>query len=526
MSSSSDDDLFDVDGDGDTFAAQQPLRDSDSLDDTREEARDDEKNKRRRSSSPRRDYHQPQQSLAPQQTLMTTQQPGDGSDDDANADSLGLEDPYNTNAAQQPLRDDSPPPQRDYRRQQTLTTTQAYDDGDDSDSPPQQYQPPRQHQPQQQPTDRSSELSSHSQPTSGSAPRLVTKPAPAAVPKRSEPPRPGSGGGDESSSDDEEMAALFRAESAGRKQPSKPSPSAPVGQQRSSLLDRSGRSDSRPTARQAQAPQVDAARAFDLAPALHGLGDGVLKRRSPASSSPAASADSASADSSQDRRRQRQQQHHHQPAAAAAPISRADGASTQPPRKRARPSPSPALPAQPFRLIMVKGISAEANAGCPRLRSLLKLEGMTDAVLSNYMYEFHWLLRECPYLENLPRLTILHHARDAQQSAEMELSKPANACLHAPQLPVPYGTMHSKVRQRSLLRHFILEPEHLPRLDRLEINIGKSPQKDRFLAVRAALCPDPAPRHDHDRKLYRRRLGKQNAGYLVPGLSSQVRERL
>eukprot|EP01046_Picozoa_sp_COSAG06_P071028 COSAG06_NODE_20131_length_806_cov_201.957567_1_plen_119_part_10 len=45
MSSSSDDDLFDVDGDGDTFAAQQPLRDSDSLDDTREEARDDEKNK-------------------------------------------------------------------------------------------------------------------------------------------------------------------------------------------------------------------------------------------------------------------------------------------------------------------------------------------------------------------------------------------------------------------------------------------------------------------------------------------------
>ena len=93
---------------------------------------------------------------------------------------------------------------------------------------------------------------------------------------------------------------------------------------------------------------------------------------------------------------------------------------------------------------MTKGISTQANAGRPRLRSLLNLDGMNDAVLSNYMYDFSWLRRECPYLSQLRRMTIIHHARGSAESAEMEASKPPNAVLHAPLLPVPYGTMHSK----------------------------------------------------------------------------------
>ena len=116
--------------------------------------------------------------------------------------------------------------------------------------------------------------------------------------------------------------------------------------------------------------------------------------------------------------------------------------------KRARPAqPAPVpppLPPRPWQLTMVKGISSEANRGSPRLRSLLSLPDMSDAVLSNYMYEMSWLLGECPYLRDLRRFTIIHGARDAGTVAHYEETKPPNAVLHQPRLPIIYGTMHSK----------------------------------------------------------------------------------
>lgn len=93
---------------------------------------------------------------------------------------------------------------------------------------------------------------------------------------------------------------------------------------------------------------------------------------------------------------------------------------------------------------MTKGVCPKANTGCPRLRSLLKLDGMVDAVLSNYMTDFPWLLRECPYLNELRRITVIHHAREPGDDSQLKATKPPNAVLHAPPLPIPFGTMHSK----------------------------------------------------------------------------------
>ena len=63
---------------------------------------------------------------------------------------------------------------------------------------------------------------------------------------------------------------------------------------------------------------------------------------------------------------------------------------------------------------------------------------------SNFMYDFRFLMRECPYLDKLRRFTVICHARESGDLDQLEASKPVNAVLHAPPLPVPFGTMHSK----------------------------------------------------------------------------------
>lgn len=233
--------------------------------------------------------------------------------------------------------------------------------------------------------------------------------------------------------EDEEVAALFRrervkdtqqrvhAENASQKRAL--SARSPAG----ASLDLLASRDAKPAGRTAL---TNAAPGLDLVSALHGRGSGVLKRKCSVGAAAPYQTDRVT---SQDFAPPPQQQQR-------SPLSQREDA--QSPRKKARLSPK--LPQQPFRLIMTKGVSAKANAGCPRLRWLLKLDGTSHVVLSNYMYDFNWLARECPYLLHLHRLTIIHHARESRESDEMEATKPPNAVLHAPPLPVPFGTMHSK----------------------------------------------------------------------------------
>jgi len=65
------------------------------------------------------------------------------------------------------------------------------------------------------------------------------------------------------------------------------------------------------------------------------------------------------------------------------------------------------------------------------------------AIVFNYMFEPEWLLRECPLLRTVQRLTVLHGEGPAGDDEFRQLGL-RNLTIHTPRLPLPYGTHHSK----------------------------------------------------------------------------------
>eukprot|EP00892_Ulva_mutabilis_P008980 jgi/Ulvmu1/6454/UM003_0084.1 len=69
------------------------------------------------------------------------------------------------------------------------------------------------------------------------------------------------------------------------------------------------------------------------------------------------------------------------------------------------------------------------------------------AIVSNYMMDVKWLMSACPDLRRARRLVLLHgEARGRMRGFvdEAGLSSSVQVTVHAPPLPIPYGTHHSK----------------------------------------------------------------------------------
>ncbi|XP_078436994.1 tyrosyl-DNA phosphodiesterase-like protein isoform X2 [Wolffia australiana] len=95
-----------------------------------------------------------------------------------------------------------------------------------------------------------------------------------------------------------------------------------------------------------------------------------------------------------------------------------------------------------FRLLQVKGIPSWANSSAVGLQDVVQ-GNVIFAVLSNYMVDIDWLLSECPFLEIIPRVLVIHGESGASLDI-MKMKKPSNWVLHRPPLPISYGTHHSK----------------------------------------------------------------------------------
>ncbi|CAA7394486.1 unnamed protein product [Spirodela intermedia] len=95
-----------------------------------------------------------------------------------------------------------------------------------------------------------------------------------------------------------------------------------------------------------------------------------------------------------------------------------------------------------FRLLRVKDIPSWANSSAVGLQDVFQ-GNVLFAILSNYMVDIDWLLSECPFLEKIPRVLVIHGESGASLD-HMKKSKPANWVLHKPPLPISYGTHHSK----------------------------------------------------------------------------------
>uniref|UniRef100_A0A1D1XM86 Tyrosyl-DNA phosphodiesterase 1 n=1 Tax=Anthurium amnicola TaxID=1678845 RepID=A0A1D1XM86_9ARAE len=95
-----------------------------------------------------------------------------------------------------------------------------------------------------------------------------------------------------------------------------------------------------------------------------------------------------------------------------------------------------------FQLLRVKGIPSWANSSAVGLRDVIQ-GNVLVAILSNYMVDIDWLLSECPFLKDVPRVIVIHGESGATLD-HMKKNKPANWILHKPPLPISYGTHHSK----------------------------------------------------------------------------------
>ena len=68
------------------------------------------------------------------------------------------------------------------------------------------------------------------------------------------------------------------------------------------------------------------------------------------------------------------------------------------------------------------------------------------AILSNYLWDMHWLVHEIPKLKEIPCVSILYHKRN-DDAVPLQFSKlPDNFCCCAPPFPLgdQFGTHHSK----------------------------------------------------------------------------------
>eukprot|EP00921_Rhytidocystis_pertsovi_P001453 GHVQ01002460.1.p1 GENE.GHVQ01002460.1~~GHVQ01002460.1.p1 ORF type:complete len:802 (+),score=131.37 GHVQ01002460.1:228-2633(+) len=79
---------------------------------------------------------------------------------------------------------------------------------------------------------------------------------------------------------------------------------------------------------------------------------------------------------------------------------------------------------------------------------------MTDVLLSNYMFDFDWILSECPELVSVKSLTVLHGQTDRESKQEItgalmrleNMSCPKmKITSYTPPLQYAYGTYHSKM---------------------------------------------------------------------------------
>jgi len=97
-----------------------------------------------------------------------------------------------------------------------------------------------------------------------------------------------------------------------------------------------------------------------------------------------------------------------------------------------------------FWLLHTEGIEKEANSPeyVVRLRDVV-VGDIKWAVLSNYLYDMEWLLKEIPKLGDIPCVSILYHGQD--NAVPLQFRKlPPNFRAFAPPLPDRYGTHHSK----------------------------------------------------------------------------------
>ncbi|KAL0031162.1 hypothetical protein WJX77_006853 [Trebouxia sp. C0004] len=102
-----------------------------------------------------------------------------------------------------------------------------------------------------------------------------------------------------------------------------------------------------------------------------------------------------------------------------------------------------------FQLLYVREIPDWANrapGGC-RLRDVVH-GSMKWVLASNFMVDMTWLLSACPHLLQAHQLVIVHGERTPDRVGAMKAVAAsaglANLVVHAPPLPVQFGTYHSK----------------------------------------------------------------------------------
>ncbi|KMZ72271.1 putative Tyrosyl-DNA phosphodiesterase [Zostera marina] len=95
-----------------------------------------------------------------------------------------------------------------------------------------------------------------------------------------------------------------------------------------------------------------------------------------------------------------------------------------------------------FRLMRVQSLPPWANTSSVSIGDVIQ-GNIQVAILSTYMVDLDWLLSACPALKNIPHVLLIHGESDAGVDL-MKKNKPANWILHKPQLPISYGTHHSK----------------------------------------------------------------------------------
>lgn len=110
------------------------------------------------------------------------------------------------------------------------------------------------------------------------------------------------------------------------------------------------------------------------------------------------------------------------------------------------PPSSPQL--TPFSLLRVRGLAGPFNTGHlgVHLRDLIS-GPLQFAFVSNYMIDLPWLLSACPNLKNAAQTVIVHGERDQRAAALRAAAKDAGlkgVTVHAPPLPIQFGTHHSK----------------------------------------------------------------------------------
>lgn len=110
----------------------------------------------------------------------------------------------------------------------------------------------------------------------------------------------------------------------------------------------------------------------------------------------------------------------------------------------------PVLSNAPFSLMWVRNLGTDIGYNRGALGVQLKdlVSGnIHTAFVSNYMIDFPWLLSSCPELHRVQNLIVVHGEQGSQASSirdSVQQMRLEHAVVHAPPLPVMYGTHHSK----------------------------------------------------------------------------------